>query len=477
MESIIWIGYMAVFFFLARMGAGKDALLSGKVGFGVQSLAYVATYISAVALIGFGGLAHKFGLQMMLIALGNVLLGTLFVYYVLAWPTKQLQQRLQARTPAQLISLGHKAPFLRKILAVIFAFFLSVYAAAVIKGAAMMLHNIFPLSVQWCIWLLAAIVGIAVLWGGMRGVLLTEAMQGAIMLFGIGLLAYEVLTIVGGPVEGVQALAQIAPTPQANNGFTALSSGESGFFVWSLIVVTSVAVWAQPQMIQRHFALTDKKELKKAAILASSVLLLIVGGMYFIASLSRLILPEMQNSDEVIPTLVAMLLPGAGKQIFSLAIISASISTCTALFHIASSSLTEDMFSTKTTKKTWFFAMFCCVLVSGFTAQVEGKIISLLYTTSWSVIGATAFVPYICLVLFKHSHATAATASAITGALSCLSFYLFISPKTALWLINGIPASIQHIPPFVIGVALSACVYLVASLRLKPVAREAMGKG
>ncbi len=467
MEIIIWGAYIAVFFFLARMGAGKDALLSGKIGFWVQALAYVATYISAVALIGFGGLAHKFGLQMMLIALGNVLLGTLFVYFVLAWPTKKLQLSLGARTPAQLLSLGHNAPFLRKILGFIFAFFLSVYGAAVIKGAALMLTDLIPFERDTCIWILSIIVGLAVLWGGMRGVLLTEAMQGAIMLLGIGLLAYEVLSLVGGPAQGVASLAKLPATAAANNGFTSLSSGDSGFFVWSLIVVTSVAVWAQPQMIQRHFALQEKREVKKAAFLASGVLLLMVGGMYFIAALSRLILPEMSNSDAVIPALVNKLLPGVGKQIFSLAIISASISTCTALFHIASSSLTEDIFARKTTKKSWFCAIVVCVLISACTAQIEGKIISLIYTTSWSVIGATAFVPYISLVLFKHSCAKAATASAVTGALSCISFYIFVSPRTALWAFDFIPAHVQQWPPFVVGLMLSLLAYMMAAQRVR----------
>ncbi len=466
MEIIIWVVYLAVFFALARMGKGKDVVLSGKIGFGVQSLAYVAAYISAVALIGFGGLAYKYGLQMMLIAFGNVLLGTLFVYFVLAWPTKQLQVKLQARTPAQLLSLGHNAPFLRKILGFIFAFFLSVYAAAVIKGAALMLLEIFPFGREICIWLLAVVVGLAVLWGGMRGVLLTEAMQGAVMLLGIGILAYEVLSLVGGPVEGVRALAALAPTPEANNGFAALSSGDSGYFIWSLVVVTSVAVWAQPQMIQRHFALQEKREVKKAAFLASGVLLLIVGSMYFISSLARLILPEEQSTDAAIPTLVHMLLPGISKQIFSLAIISASISTCTALFHIASASLTEDIFSKKANKTNWLMAVFFCVLVAGFTAQIEGKVISLIYTTSWSVIAATAFVPYLSLVLFKHSHGMAATASAMAGALSCIGFYIFVSPKTAIWTLEFIPAFVQQWPPFVVGLALSLMVYVLASLRV-----------
>lgn len=52
---LIWVVYFAVFAFLVHKGRSKDAVLSGSVGFGVQAFAYVSTYISAVALVGFGG--------------------------------------------------------------------------------------------------------------------------------------------------------------------------------------------------------------------------------------------------------------------------------------------------------------------------------------------------------------------------------------------------------------------------------------
>ena len=57
----IWTAYIVLFVWLARKGRGHDALTSGKVGFGIQAFAYVATYISAVALVGFGGLAYVYG--------------------------------------------------------------------------------------------------------------------------------------------------------------------------------------------------------------------------------------------------------------------------------------------------------------------------------------------------------------------------------------------------------------------------------
>ena len=88
------------------------------------------------ALVGFGGLAHSYGLQMLLIAAGNVWLGTWAVYRFLAWPTRRWQRTLEARTPAQLLAVGHGSPLLGKGLALIFVIFLGVYASAVIKGAA-----------------------------------------------------------------------------------------------------------------------------------------------------------------------------------------------------------------------------------------------------------------------------------------------------------------------------------------------------
>ena len=85
-DVLIWGGYIALFIWLSRKGSGHDVMVSGRVGFGIQAFAYVATYISAVALVGFGGLAYAYGMQMLLVAAGNVWLGTWIVYRYLAWP-------------------------------------------------------------------------------------------------------------------------------------------------------------------------------------------------------------------------------------------------------------------------------------------------------------------------------------------------------------------------------------------------------
>ena len=455
LDALIWIAYIAVFVWLARKGQGHDALTSGRVGFGIQAFAYVATYISAVALVGFGGLAYAYGLQMLLVAAGNVWLGTWIVYRFLAWPTRVCQRNLQARTPTQLLAKGHKSPFLGKALALLFAVFLGVYASAVIKGAALLLAQILPLPLWSLIWLVALLVGFAVFVGGLRGVLYTEAMQGLVMLLGICMLVWAVFSKVG----GIADLAQLAPTAQANEGFLALSSGEQGWFIISLVVVTSIAVWAQPQMIQRHFALNSAKQVNKITPLAMLVLTVLVGGAYFVASLSRLILPEVASPDDVMPTLVKMLLPNVGLQIFVLAIVSASLSTATAIFHIAVSAIAEDLPGRKASRSMWLLGIAFCVLLSGGCAQIKGQLIALLCTTSWSIVGATVLVAYVALVRFGKRSSLAAWISCVAGFTSCMLWYLLAHKSFALTPLLWEQAAL--IPPFFVGFAFSLAGWLL----------------
>ncbi|MBQ7584891.1 MAG: sodium:solute symporter family protein [Desulfovibrionaceae bacterium] len=424
-------------------------MLSGKVGFVIQAFAFVATYISAVALVGFGGLAYQYGMQMLLVAAGNVWLGTWIVYRYLAWPTRVCQRNLGARTPVQLLAKGHRSPTLGRCLALIFAVFLGVYASAVIKGAALLLEQILPLPTEFLIWLVALLVGVAVFVGGLRGVLYTEAMQGLVMLIGISMLIMAVFDKVGGPLQGMQALANLPPTQAANTGFVQLADGAQGWFIISLVIVTSVAVWAQPQMIQRHFALSSPNQVNRITPLAMLVLTVLVGGAYYVATLGRLFLPDIASPDAVMPTMVKMLLPEVGLQLFVLAIASASLSTATAIFHIAVSAVAEDFPGRKATRPRWFLGILFIVVLSASCAQIKGQIIAMLCATSWSVVGSAVLVCYVALVRFGKRSSLAAWTSFIMGFGSCLLWYLMTDKNFAILPMPW--PNLAKIPPFFIG--------------------------
>lgn len=462
----LWIGYALLLIFIAKYSRSRDALLPGKVGVAVQALAYVATYISAVALVGFGGLCYIFGMQMLLIAAGNVWLGTWFVYRYLAWPTRLWQRKLDSKTPAEFLSKAYETPRLQVFLGLVSTVLLIIYGSAVFKGAAVMVSGVIPISTAIALAILVAVVGISVVWGGLRGVLYTEAFQGLVMIIGIGSLLFSLLREVGGPITGLQALAALPPTEAANNGFLALSSGPAGLNIIFLTIVTSVGIWAQPQMIQRHFALKSLHETRKAAPLAMLALSVVVGGAYFASALSRLVLgPGITNPDIVLPTLVHKLLPAFGQQLFALAVVSASLSTASALLHIASGSLGRDVFKKDLTGWSWRVVVVFCTACSGLFALKTSSIIALICATSWTILACTILVPYLALLIQgPKAGPRAAFISSLSGFTSTIVWYLLAYAPSSLK-ITGLaaPGLLGSLHPIIPGVLFSLTAFIAFS--------------
>lgn len=467
--AMLWVGYGLLLLGISHWARGKDALAPGKVGVGVQAFAYIATYISAVALVGFGGLCYKFGLQMLLVAAGNVWLGTWFVYRFLAWPTRLWQHRLNAKTPAEMLAKAYNTPKLQVFLGLLSAILLIVYGSVVFKGAALMIAEILPISMEHALIALVVLVGVSVSVGGLRGVLYTEALQGAIMLVGVMMLLLAVFRAVGGPFSAFQQLAAIPPTEGANNGFLSLSTGAPGLNILTLVLVTSVGVWAQPQLIQRHFTLKNRKEATKVAPLAMLALTIVVGGAYVAGAFSRLILgPDIANPDTVIPMLVSHLLPALGQQLFALAVVSASLSTASALLHIASGSLWRDVLHLKSNSHglAWKFCVVGCVTFCGLFALYSSSIIAVIYTTSWSLLACAALAPYLALLAFgTRFGSTAAWFGSFGGIFVCCLWYAFGFAPTAAK-ISGVvlPGILGAINPFLVGIPASFVLFFIGGM-------------
>ena len=468
---LTWAAYALLLLGIARWAShNESALLPGKVGVAVQAFAYMATYISAVALVGFGGLCHKYGLQMLLVAAGNVWLGTWFVYRYLAWPTRLFQRKYGAKTPAQLLSRAYGSPKLQVFLGGMSALLLIVYGSAVFKGAALIIAGVLPVGADTALFVLVFLVGLSVMWGGLRGVLYTEALQGLIMVVGVGALLLAIFKAVGGPVAGLKDLAALPPTADANRGFLSLSSGATGIDIISMALVTSVGIWAQPQLIQRHFALGSRDEARRVAPLAMLTLVLVVGGMYFGSALSRLILgPDMANPDTVVPTLVGTLLPEFGQQLFALAVVSASLSTASALLHIASGSIWGDVLrmernDSSGSKTSWRVTVLASVALCGAFALKSSSIIAIICTTSWSLLASASLVPYLALLAWGPRHSPrGALVSAVAGTLGCLIWYAAGYKATA----GGITGIVAEgywgaIPPILVGTLSSAVGFFLA---------------
>lgn len=484
MTWFVWILYGIGLVFLARWERGRNVLLPGRVSALVQALAYVATYVSAVALIGFAGLSHRMGLQMLVVAAGTVWLGTWFVYRYLAWPTKVWQRRLSASTPAELLSKAYRAPRFSPYVGVLSAVLLVVYMSAVLKGAAVMIAGNLGVPVTAPLWGVLFLVVANVAWGGLRGVLVTEAFQGGIMLAGVLTLLVNLFRAIGGPLSGLRQMAALPATEAANRGFAALSSGEGGILVLSLTLVTGVGIWAQPQMIQRHFALQGKESRDRAVAVAMLSMAVVVGGAFAAGAFSRLILgPEAGHPDTVMPQLVMRLLPPIGRELFTLAILSASLSTASALLHIIAGSLGHDVLGRKLQGGTWFAVVLASAAASGLAALKSSQLIALICATSWTLLASALLVPYVSLVLFSRGGIAGGPAacwgSSLAGLSGSLGWYLLGYLPTSRGLVGfSAPGILGSVHPFVIGLLFSAA-GMIAGILLErsPVPAEVPEKG
>ncbi len=477
---LVWTAYGIALVLVARFSRGRDVLLPGRVSILIQALAYVATYVSAVAMVGFAGLCYNWGLQMVMVAAGNMWLGTWFVYRFLAWPTRLWQRKLRAKTPARMLSEATGSPGLKVYLGLLSSILLVVYASAVFKGAAIMLSGTLPISQNTALWALVGLVALSVSWGGLRGVLYTEALQGGIMVIGVVFLLAVTLKAVGGPFEGIRALAALTPTAQANNGFTSLSSGEGGLFILSLVMVTSVGVWAQPQLVQRHFALKSARESRKIAPFAMLAIAIVVGGIYFAGGFSRLILgPDAGPVDGIIPLLVNRLLPEAGAQLFALAIISASLSTASALMHIVAAGFGHDVLDRHLEGRKWQIVVVLCAIASGFFATKNLQIIAIICTTSWTIIAAAILAPYLgLLVLGDRIGKGTVWFSSLGGFISAMAWYAAGYRPTSMGILQtSAPGIIGSLHPFFVSIPLSILIMALMTAPEWAMARKPGLKG
>jgi Na+/pantothenate symporter len=476
MNWAIWLLYGTGLVLLARWERGRNVLLPGKISVLVQALAYVATYVSAVALIGFAGLSHRMGLQMLIVAAGTVWLGTWFVYRYLAWPTRIWQRRLSASTPAELLSRAYGTPRFAPYVGILSAVLLVVYMSAVLKGAAVMIAGNLGISLVAPLWGVLFLVVANVAWGGLRGVLFTEAFQGGIMLAGVLTLLVNLFRAIGGPMAGLRQMAALPATEAANRGFAALSSGEGGILVLSLALVTGVGIWAQPQMIQRHFALQGKESRDRAVYIAMLSMAIVVGGAFAAGAFSRLVLgAEAGHPDTVMPQLVMRLLPPIGRELFTLAILSASLSTASALLHIIAGSLGHDVLRRKLKGTTWFAIVSGSAIASGLVALKSSQLIALICATSWTLLASALLVPYVSLVLFSRGGLTGGPAacwgSSLAGLSGSLAWYLLGYLPTSKGLVGfGAPGILGSLHPFLVGLLLSG-VGMMAGILLEKVIR------
>ncbi|ART83193.1 sodium/panthothenate symporter [Oceanisphaera profunda] len=306
----------------------------------VLAMTMVATYASASSFIGGPGAAYSMGLGWVLLAMIQVPT----VWLTLGVLGKQfavIARRVNALTINDMLYARYRSPLVVILAALgLLAAFIATMVVQFIGGARL-LETVTGLPYQGGLIIFATTVMLYTLIGGFRAVVVTDAVQGILMLIGTIVLLVGVLTAGGGASAMFSALAEIDPglvSPRGPDDF--LSSS----FMLSFWVLVCFGVIGLPHSAVRCLAYKDSKAMHKGIIIGTLVGALLMFGMHFAGALGRVLVPELTVPDKVMPTLMLTVLPPIVAGLFLAGPMAAIMSTIDSQLIQASATLVKDLY-------------------------------------------------------------------------------------------------------------------------------------
>ena len=338
---------------------------------------------------------------------------------------------------------------------------LAFFATMVVQfiGGARLIEAVTGLSYLQSLLLFAASVGIYTSVGGFRAVVLTDTLQGIMMLIGTIALLIGIVYAGGSFGEMITKLHAIDPdliSPYGADEFLTQP------FMLSFWVLVCFGVIGLPHAAVRCMSYQSSKALHKGMVISTAVVAFLMLGMHLSGALGRAILPEIDHPDQIMPTLMITVLPPVVAGIFLAGPMAAIMSTIDSMLIQSSATLIKDLYlnhirpnaltQSNGEKKLGRLALFSNIILSllVFVAAINPpEMIIWLNLLAFGALQAVFFWPLILGLYWKKAHALGAISSMISG----LSTYVLLSwLKPDLFNIHPIvPSLIFSFFTFVIG--------------------------
>jgi SSS family solute:Na+ symporter/sodium/proline symporter len=440
---IIIVGYLG----MKKTKSFSDFFLGGgNIGPWMTAFSYGTAYFSAVVFIGFAGkIGWGFGYSGMWIGVFNALIGVLGVWAFLGWRIKKMSVEYNISTMSEFFEKRYDCPFLGVITPIIIFVFMLPYSAAVFIGLSYLFTSSFPGIEYWhAVVFMGVFTTIYLVMGGYKSMAIIDMIFGMIMTVGVIVLVIFTVNEGGGFNTITVNLHDIEPK------LTAIIGPPGWWPLFALIVLTSVAPFAMPQLIQKFYAIRDRKSVR-IGMIASTFFALLIGVIaYYMGSTTRVFLtPESTpaafmtngkpNVDALMPELLNFVIPESLSIIILLLILSASMSTLAALVLISSSSVIKDFYAgvMKKGKETsdqnltlymrWTSAIF--IFISMIIALSKPDTIVAILGISWGALGSAFLGPFIWGLFWKKANKFGAFYSTIFGLTTCITLYIWGLPS------------------------------------------------
>ena len=345
-----------------------------------------------------------------------------------------------------------------KFVSLLILLFMIFNAASQMVGVGEFFGTYLGMGYEWAVLAGTLIVLIYSMFGGFRGVVLTDIIQFVLLLIS-ALLVFLVGFHHAGGLEGIRLAAETAQKPD----FLSFSAGASKY---SMYVITFGGAWMiQANVWQRISAARSDGDARKMTVMSFFAyiplyLMVVVTGMAGLA-----LYPRLPQGGVVTAIVLDFMSPALGALVF-IGISAAIMSTMDSLINTASMTLILDLMPPcDDEEKQLNRSRMATLAVTAVALLISLRIRSIL-EISWmasDIITTGVFVPLVLGFFWKRGNTKGALASIGVGFLYCL-YNLAISFGLNLptfWK----PQSAQQV---ILGVLLSLGVYLLASLFTAP---------
>ena len=407
------------FLFRGRAADVSGFVLAGRsVGPWLTAFAYGTSYFSAVVFVGYAGqFGWRFGTSAIWIGLGNAFVGSLMAWVILGRRTRIMTKHLNSATMPEFFGRRFNSDALKIAASIIIFIFLIPYTASLYNGLSRLFAMAFNMDFTVCIVLMAALTGIYVIAGGYFATAVNDFIQGIIMLAGIIAIVAVVLQNNGGFLAALDTLARVEDTSVSQTpGIFASFFGPDPVNLLGVVILTSLGTWGLPQMVQKFYSIRSENAIFKGTLISTAFALIIAGGCYFLGSLGRLYSDKINipanGYDSIIPSMLSGL-PPLLIGITVILVLSASMSTLSALVMTSSSTFTLDFLKDNLVKsmpeKTQLITIrgliILFIAISSAIAVVQHKssitFIAQLMGISWGALAGAFLAPLIYGLYWK----------------------------------------------------------------------------
>lgn len=433
LDLVIIVGY-----FLLVLGIGvwvglktktdEDLFLGGRsLTWGVIGFSLFASNISSTTLIGLSGAAYTSGIAVSnyewLSGLPLIIMAAIFIPVYLNARITTVPEFLELRYDVRSRKIFSAVTIIISVL---------VDMAGGLYAGAVVLKVFFPTIELWhTTFVLALIAGVYTAFGGLKAVVYTDTLQAIILIVGCSILTYILFSQHGFSWDSV-----VASVPEDRLSVIRPSDDPDLPWLGTLVGVPLLGFWywvTNQYVTQRVLAARDINHARWGAILGGFLKILPLFIMVLPGAMAVSLLPNIENSDMVFPTLVAEVLPVGVVGIVLAGLISAIMSTVDSTLNSASTLIVMDFvkpkrpdLSSKQIAKIGRVTMVVIMLIAAAWAPMIGDFGGLwsYLQQMFAIIVPPIAVLFLVGMFYKRANGTGAFITLLTGFGTGIGFFL-----------------------------------------------------